>query len=98
MAPLRENRPEKIYKEIDSLLFENIPGKIIEKKSIMLNGYHGFDITNKTRRGDLQRYQIFVTPFEMLVFKMSGKESYVNGPEAEKFFGSIVLPENENDL
>ncbi len=87
---------EKIYKEIDSLLFENIPGKIIEKKSITLNGYNGFDITNKTRRGDLQRYQIFITPFEILVFKMSGKESYVSGPEAEKFFGSIVLPEGQS--
>ena len=39
----------------------------------------GFDITNKTRRGDLQRYNIFITPFEVLVFKMSGKENYVEG-------------------
>ena len=92
------NPVEKIYKEIDSLLYENIPGKIIEKKSIKLNGYNGFDITNKTRRGDLQRYQIFVTPFEVLIFKMSGKESYVDGPEAGKFFGSIELPENQNRL
>ncbi len=88
---------EKIYKKIDSLLYENIPGKIIEKKSITLNGYNGIDITNKTRRGDMQRYQIYVTPFEVLVFKMSGKESYIEaGPEATKFFGSIQLPENEN--
>jgi len=26
---------------------------------------------------------------EVLVFKMSGKEMYVNGPEAEKYFSSI---------
>ncbi|HEY5407315.1 MAG TPA: TraB/GumN family protein [Ginsengibacter sp.] len=89
---------EKIYKEIDSLLYENIPGKIIEKKSIRLNGYDGFDITNKTRRGDIQRYQIYVTPFEVLIFKMSGKEAYVAGPEADKFFGSIGLPENQNQF
>jgi hypothetical protein len=90
------NTVEKIYKEIDSLLYENIPGKIIEKKSITLNGYNGFDIVNKTRRGDIQRYQIFITPFEVLIFKMSGKESYVDGPEAGNFFGSIELPENQN--
>ena len=89
---------QKIYKEIDSLLYENIPGKIIEKKSIKLNGYNGFDITNRTRRGDIQRYEIFVTPFEVLIFKMSGKESYVEGPEAENFFGSIVLPESQNQF
>jgi hypothetical protein len=94
----RGNPVEKIYKEIDSLLYENIPGKIIEKKSIKLNGYDGFDITNKTRRGDIQRYQIYVTPFEVLIFKMSGKESYVDGPEAGKFFGSIELPESKKQL
>ena len=88
------NPAQKIYREIDSLLYENIPGKIIEKKSIKLNGYDGFAITNRTRRGDIQRYEIFVTPFEVLIFKMSGKESYVDGPEAQKFFGSIELPEN----
>ena len=47
----------------------------------------------KTRIGDLQRYQLFVTPFEIIIFKMSGKENYVQGPEAERFFSSITLKE-----
>ncbi|HVZ97699.1 MAG TPA: TraB/GumN family protein [Chitinophagaceae bacterium] len=87
---------DKVYKKADSLLYENIPGKIIEKKQIQLQGYNGFDITNKTRSGDVQRYQIYVTPFEILIFKMSGKESYVIGPEADEFFGSVKLPELKN--
>ncbi len=81
-------------KKIDSLLYENIPGKILTKTVIQKNGYRGFDITNRTRRGDLQRYNIFITPFEILVFKMSGKESYVTGKEATVFFSSIQLKEN----
>ena len=85
------NTEEKVLKKIDSLLYENIPGKIIKKTVIKKNGYSGYDITNKTRRGDIQRYQVFVTPFEVLVFKMSGKENYVNGAEGEKFFSSIQL-------
>ncbi len=87
---------EAVFKKIDSLLFENIPGKIIQKRQIRFAGYNGFDITNKTRTGDVQRYQIFVMPFEVLIFKMSGKESYVIGPEADKFFGSIKLPEQKD--
>jgi uncharacterized protein YbaP (TraB family) len=78
-----------ILKKTDSLLYENIPGKIISKKPIEKNGYKGFDITNRTRRGDLQRYNIFITPFEILVFKMSGTDDYVNGDEATTFFNSI---------
>ena len=85
------NSPETVLRKVDSLLYENIPGKIIRKKPVVVNGYRGFDITNRTRRGDIQRYTILVTPFEVLVFKMSGNASYVEGPEAEQFFGSIQV-------
>jgi uncharacterized protein YbaP (TraB family) len=85
---------EKVYKIIDSLLYENVPGKIISKTSIIKNGYKGFDITNRTRRGDVQRYNIFITPFEIIFFKMSGNGDYVkNGDEAKRFFGSIQFKE-----
>ena len=80
---------DAVMRKIDSMLYENIPGKILQKKLIEKNGYKGYDISNKTRRGDLQRYNIFITPFEVLIFKMSGKEKYVAGEEASRFFSSI---------
>jgi len=85
-----------VLKKLDSILYENIPGKILSKKLISKNGYAGFDISNRTRRGDMQRYNIFVTPFEVLFFKMSGKDKYVDGEEAEQFFSSIQLKEATN--
>lgn len=88
----------QVTRKLDSVLYENIPGKILSKKALVRNGYHGYDITNRTRRGDLQRYNIFVTPFELLIFKMSGNGDYVKqGTEAEQFFGSIVLKEQKTD-
>jgi uncharacterized protein YbaP (TraB family) len=80
-------------KTVDSLLYDNIPGRIISKKEIRRNGYSGFEIVNKNHGGDLQRYLILATPAEILVFKMSGKEDYVNGKEADDFFTSIRLKE-----
>ena len=80
-----------VMKKIDSMLYENIPGKIIKKTVIDKNGYPGYDIVNRTRRGDLQHYNIIATPFEILVFKMSGNDDYVDGKEAETFFNSIRL-------
>ena len=74
-----------VLRKIDSVIYENIPGKILSKQSITKNGYKGFEVTNRTRRGDFQRYNIFVTPFEVILFKMSGNEDYVNeGTEAEQ--------------
>ncbi len=90
---------DDVYKRIDSLLYENIPGKIITKTAITRNGYKGFDIVNRTRRGDVQRYNIFITPFEILFFKMSGTGEYVKeGEEAKKFFGSIQIREYKNGV
>ncbi|MBI3720271.1 MAG: TraB/GumN family protein [Sphingobacteriales bacterium] len=87
-----------VYQKVDSMLYENVPGKIISRKDITVNGYKGFDITNKTRRGDYQRYNIIITPFEIFFFKMSGNNEYViNGDEANKFFASIKIKEYQSD-
>ena len=87
---------DMLMKKIDSMLYENIPGKILRKTLVERNGYKGYDITNRTRTGNLQRYNIFVTSFEVLIFKMSGKENYVEGAEANRFFSSIRLKEMNN--
>ena len=76
--------------KIDSLLFENIPGKIESKKQITNNGYKGLDIVNKTKTGDYQRYQLFFTPMNVMIFKMGGKHDFVK-IESDKFFSSLNL-------
>lgn len=88
---------DDVYKKIDSLLYENIPGKILERTPIINNGYKGFNIVNKTKKGDLQRYNIIVTPLELLVFKMSGFEEYVSGNEGNQFFNSIKINKPKNE-
>jgi uncharacterized protein YbaP (TraB family) len=88
---------ETVTKKIDSLLYENVPGKILIKTAITKNGYKGYDITSRTRRGDYHRYNIFITPFEVIFFKTGGNGEYVkNGEEAKKFFSSIQLKEFKN--
>src|SRR6188474_2847126 len=86
-----------VAKKIDSLLYENVPGKILSKTQITKGGYKGYDITSRTRRGDYNRYNIFITPFEVVFFKMGGNGEYIkNGDEAKKFFNSIQLKELKN--
>lgn len=87
-----------VLKKIDSVIYENIPGKILSKQPITKNGYKGFEVINRTRRGDYQRYNIFVTPFEVILFKMSGNDDYVkDGTEANQFFSSIQFNDYKTD-
>lgn len=95
-AGLLNQNVNAVLQKTDSLLYENIPGRIISKKAIEKDGVRGFDIVNRTRRGDLQRYNIFVTPFEILVFKMSGINDYAGGTEADTFFSSIHFNQHQN--
>jgi len=86
-----------VERKIDSMLYENVPGKILSKTEISKDGYKGYDITSRTRRGDYNRYNIFITPFEVVFFKMGGNGDYIkNGDEAKKFFNSIQLKEYKN--
>ena len=85
---------DMVLRKIDSVIYENIPGKILTKEKITRNGFKGLAVMNRTRRGDYQRYNIFVTPFEIILFKMSGNGEYVKeGKEADLFFNSIEFRE-----
>jgi uncharacterized protein YbaP (TraB family) len=86
---------QKVYKIADSLLYENIPGTIQSRNTINKNGYDGMDIVTRTKKGDIQHYQLFITPTEAIIFKMGGKGNYVAGKEAEEFFGSITFKEKQ---
>jgi uncharacterized protein YbaP (TraB family) len=97
-AALWGHSTEIVNRKIDSVLYENIPGKILSKQAITKNGYKGFDILNRTRRGDYQRYNIFITPFEVILFKVSGNGEYVKlGKEASQFFNSVQLKEYKTE-
>jgi len=97
-ASMNNYDADKLSLKIDSLLYESIPGKIISKKEFTTpSGIKAFDIVNKTKRGDVQRYHIYFTVDEMIVFKMSGKGNYVQGPEGNRFFSSIKFAEQKNN-
>lgn len=81
----------ELMDKVDRFLYEGIPGEIVEKKTIKEGDYKGFYIKNKTKKGDYQRYKILFTPFDIFVFKIAGKQDYVNGPEGDAFISSVHL-------
>lgn len=98
LGPMFGVTPELLYQRMDSLLFENIPGKITLKKEIVSNtGVKGLEIINRTRNGNEQHYHIYFTNLELIIFKLGGKQSYASGNEAKQFFKSIrFTPKSSN--
>ncbi|QJP33835.1 TraB/GumN family protein [Nonlabens sp. Ci31] len=79
---------------IDNVLFEDIPGDIIEKKKLT-TPYPGYSILNKTKKGDYQKYHIYKTPLELIVIKFGGKLDFVKQYEQEIFSSIEFLPNSK---
>jgi len=82
---------------IEKMLFENIPGKILAKTPIERNGFKGLDIKNQLKNGDHQRYHIFHTPLEIIIFKMGGVGSYVR-EHSDTIFNSIAFKNRDKRM
>ncbi|KAB2807026.1 TraB/GumN family protein [Phaeocystidibacter luteus] len=96
---LNNRDAEFFFGKIDSMLFENIPGKILSKDTIEVSGFPALDIRNETRMGDHQHYQIVFTELEVLIFKVGGNKEFANSELPELFFQSIELhPATEEAL
>jgi uncharacterized protein YbaP (TraB family) len=81
---------------LDSLFFENIPGDIIEKKFFETNSYKGYDIKNKRKSGNSQRYKFYITPLEIISISMTGVGEYVRKYEADVFDPIQIKEFSEN--
>jgi uncharacterized protein YbaP (TraB family) len=82
--------------KIDSLLFENIPGKIISKEFSKLGEYDAIDVLNETKTGNFQRFKFVVTPIHIFIFKMGGKDEYIK-TDSDPFFNSIKVKPLSNE-
>ncbi len=80
--------PEYIINRIDSLIYEQIPGRIQEQKRLS-DPLPGFEVTTRTRRGDILRYKIVATPMEVLVFAAGGNGDYMGGEMGARFINSV---------
>jgi len=81
---------EQMLQKTDSLLFENIPGDIKSKKRITTSGIPGIEIKNVTRSGDHEQYRIYATPFQLNLFKLSGRKNRI-GNMGDSIFNTLYL-------
>ena len=85
--------PEDLLLVIDTMIFENIPGEIIEKKNINSNGFNGMEVVTRLKTGDLNRFQILASPFNVYIIRLAGKKNFAVSSEANNFFKTLKINE-----
>ncbi len=83
----------EILLQIDSILYESIPGKIENKKNISNNGMDGYEITSRLKTGDIQRFRIIASPFHLYIIRIAGKKDFALSKAGDNFFNSIKINE-----
>jgi uncharacterized protein YbaP (TraB family) len=84
---------DEILEEVDTLIFENIPGEIIGKKRIENSGMKGLEIVTELKTGDLNRFQILASPFHIYIVRLSSKKKYAISKQANDFFKTLKISE-----
>lgn len=82
---------------LDSLLYLVVPGDIKKKKEINEAGYPGFEVQTELSNNQHMLLKVFVTPVELIVFKVGGSKNYIKGKNAKKFYKSISLNEQSKN-
>ncbi len=85
--------PEDILLVIDTMIFENIPGEIRSKRPIFSNGFEGMEVVTELKTGDLNRFHILASPFNVYIIRLSGKKDFALSSDANNFFKTIQIRE-----
>jgi uncharacterized protein YbaP (TraB family) len=90
-SSLVDGNTDVTWKMVDSLLYDNVPGKILEQKEVLVNGYKALDIVTRARKGNIIRMRIILLPEELLVLKASAPEEKVMGFLGDNFLNSVSI-------
>lgn len=93
---LKKEKDRFTHLTLDSLFYENIPGDILEKKFYKETSHVYYDIKNKTKTANAQRYRFYITPLEIISVSMVGNGNYVRMYEDEVFNQIKLKPYEDN--
>ncbi len=90
-SALVDSTPAVTWKMVDSLLYDNVPGKMLEQKETTVGGFKAFDITARLRKGNIIRIRIIQLPEELIILKVSAPEDKALGFLGSRFLESVAI-------
>ena len=89
-AGLSGRSKEYIANQVDSILFETIPGKILVRRPVSSASiYPGVEIISRLPKGNYMQFQIYYTPLEVIICKAGGPEHMHKSAMWKDFFSSV---------
>lgn len=91
-------RNEKfVSQQVDSVIYETVPGKILNKKNITSNsGYAGITVTSRLPDGKIMQFAVYYTPIEIIICKAGGTDQASKSQTWSNFFSSLKFNEKLN--
>ena len=82
---------EYILKKIDSLIYEKVPGTLMNKELIGTDYYTGYDMVSYNRNDDYMRIRFYITPYELIIIKCDGDKKFALEATATGFFDALKI-------
>ncbi|MBK8612413.1 MAG: TraB/GumN family protein [Flavobacteriales bacterium] len=89
-AALRGLSAAEVLQQVDSGLYEGVPGRIEQIKPFTTNtGWPGIDVRSTDRSGRLVHHKVVVSPFEVFIFERTMRDVSQAEKDGERAFASI---------
>ena len=93
-AALRGRTDEDVMLQVDSALYEGVPGRIESTKHFRTNnGWPGVDVRSIDRLGRAVHHKVVVSPFEIFVFERTMRDLPQAKKDGDRAFASIRFHE-----
>ncbi|MEO8588027.1 MAG: TraB/GumN family protein, partial [Flavobacteriales bacterium] len=89
-AAIRGLTSEQVLAQVDSALYEGVPGRIEKVTRFTTNnGWPGMDVRSLDRTGRVVHHKVVVSPFEIFVFERTMRDLAQAAKDGDRVFASI---------
>lgn len=90
-APISGVSAQNAAEVFEKFMYETVPGEIVSSKKLDINGIKGYEVINETRRGDIQRNQIYFCEDEVIIARLSATGEKIKQGAGDYFFNQLKI-------
>ena len=90
---VNEISKDEVIRQIDSALYENVPGDITAKEKVKISGYPSLLVSNKTKSGESQRHAFIAMDNYVWYTKVNASGEYAYSKDVNKIIKSLKIKE-----